>query len=274
MRLRLMTITHLILIVVALILALPLYLALIGASHEAQAMQQIPLPYFPGKALWENITTVWKQGLGGLGGVSLGQVLWNSFCMAMLIAVGKIVMSLMAAFSLVYFSFPFKKICFALILMTLMLPIEVRLVPTFQIVVMFHGLNHLAGLTFPLMVSATATFLFKQCFEQIPVHLVEAARLDGAGPVRFFYYILLPLAKAPMASLFVILFIYGWNQYLWPLVVTTAPSSMTVVMSMRYLAGVVDVAPQWHLILCVALIALFPPCLVLLWMQRAFERGL
>ncbi|MDP1615706.1 MAG: ABC transporter permease subunit [Methylococcales bacterium] len=274
MKLNRQGVVHAILILTALILALPLYLALIAASHDASTMQHLPLPYLPGQSLWENITTVFGKGFGSLGDVGLKQVLWNSLCMAMLIAVGKIIMSLCAAFSWVYFSFPFKKLCFALILITLMLPIEVRLVPTFQIMVMLHGLNHLAGLGFPLMVSATATFLFKQFFEEIPPHLVEAAKLDGAGPLQFFFHILVPMARAPMASLFVILFIYGWNQYLWPLVVTTSSSAMTVVMSMRYLAGVADVAPEWNLILSVALIALLPPCLVLLWMQRAFERGL
>jgi sn-glycerol 3-phosphate transport system permease protein len=194
--------------------------------------------------------------------------------MAMAIALGKIVFALGSAFALVYFDFPFKKLCFALIFITMMLPIEVRIVPTFQVVASFGLLNSFTGLTLPLFVSATGTFLFRQFFKTIPSELVDAAKLDGAGAVRFFFDIVLPLSKTQIASLFVILFVYGWNQYLWPLVITTETKMATVVMGIRYLAGVADQVPQWHYIMAVALIALIPPCMVVMLMQRWFEKGL
>jgi sn-glycerol 3-phosphate transport system permease protein len=228
----------------------------------------------PGSALWKNLQSVWGSGIVGGQAGSCARLLWNSFIMALTIAIGKIVMALLTSFSLVYFSFPFKRAVYASILMTLMLPIEIRLVPTFEVVVYFHGLNTLWGLSLPLMVSATAVMLLRAHFSKLPAHLVDAAKLDGAGPLRFLIDILIPLAKAPMGSLFVILFIYGWNQYLWPLVLTTQPQSATIVMGMRYLSGAADLVPEWNLIMSIALIALLPPCLVLFTMQRAFERGM
>jgi sn-glycerol 3-phosphate transport system permease protein len=262
---------HLCLIICVLFFTLPLYLAIVAASHDSLAMIHLPLPHFPGRALFANLQTVWSQGIDG---VSCGRLLWNSFWMAMFIAIGKMIMALMTSFSLIYFSFPFKRFILVCILMTLMLPIEVRLVPTYEVVVFLQGLNSLWGLTLPLMVSATAILLFRAHFSKLPPHLVDAAKLDGAGPMRFFIDILLPLAKAPMGSLFVILFIYGWNQYLWPLVLTTDPQSATIVMGMRYLSGAADLVPEWNLIMSMVLIALLPPCLVLFTMQRSFEQGM
>ena len=180
----------------------------------------------------------------------------------------------MSAFALVYFNFPWKKLCFALIFSTMMLPVEVRIVPTFQVIASFGWLNSYAGLTLPLMASATATFLFRQFFKTIPTSLVDAAKLDGAGPLRFFIDMMLPLSKPQMAALFITMFVYGWNQYLWPLVMTTDSDMATVVMGIRYLAGVADQLPQWHYIMTMALIALLPPCLVVLILQRWFEKGL
>ncbi|MGL6028656.1 MAG: ABC transporter permease subunit, partial [Legionella sp.] len=162
----------------------------------------------------------------------------------------------------------------ALIFATMMLPVEVRIVPTFQVVAGFGLLNSFSGLTLPLLASATGTFLFRQFFKTIPGELVDAAKLDGAGPIRFFFNILLPLSVPQIAALFVILFVYGWNQYLWPLVITTDAKMSTIVMGIRYLAGVADQIPEWHYIMTVALIALVPPCLVVMLMQRWFEKGL
>lgn len=256
------------------LLFIPLYLALVAASHDAAAMMQVPLPVWPGTALFHNIKTVLTQGLVATGGEPVWQMLFNSFLMASLIALGKISLALLSAFALVYFDFPGKGFFFALIFSTMMLPVEVRIVPTFQVIASLGWLNTFAGLSMPLMASATATFLFRQFFKTVPKELVDAAKLDGAGPLRFFLDILLPLSKTQMAALFIILFVYGWNQYLWPLVITTDSGMATIVMGIRYLAGVADQIPQWHYIMTVALIALLPPCLVVMTMQRWFEKGL
>lgn len=253
---------------------LPIYLAVVAASHEGSAMMQSPIPVVPGTLLLHNMKAVLTEGLSVTGGEPITSMLLNSLCMALTIALGKIMIALGSAFALVYFDFPFKKMCFALIFATMMLPIEVRIVPTFQVVASFGLLNSFTGLTLPLFVSATGTFLFRQFFKTIPSELVDAAKLDGAGAFRFFFDILLPLSKTQIASLFVIMFVYGWNQYLWPLVITTETKMATVVMGIRYLAGVADQIPQWHYIMAVALIALIPPCMVVMFMQRWFEKGL
>lgn len=257
-----------------LLMLLPIYLALVAASHEGSMMMQSPIPLVPGNLLLKNMHAVLTEGLAVTGGEPITSMLFNSLSMALAIAFGKIAIALGSAFALVYFDFPFKKLCFALIFATMMLPIEVRIVPTFQVVASFGLLNSFTGLTLPLFVSATGTFLFRQFFKTIPAELVDAAKLDGAGAVRFFFDILLPLSKTQMASLFVILFVYGWNQYLWPLVITTETKMATVVMGIRYLSGVADQIPQWHYIMSVALIALIPPCMVVMLMQRWFEKGL
>lgn len=266
--------SHMILWVFILFMFLPLYLALVAASHDGSALMRQPIPLLPGTALFENIKTVLTEGLAATGGEPVARMLINSLCMALLIAIGKVILALLSAFGLVYFDFPFKKSCFFLIFMTMMLPVEVRIVPTFQVVAAMGWLNSFPGLTLPLMASATATFLFRQFFKTIPAEIVDAAKLDGAGPVRFFIDILLPLSKTQMAALFIIMFIYGWNQYLWPLVVTTNSDMATIVMGIRYLAGVADQIPQWHYIMTVALIALTPPCIVVITLQRWFEKGL
>ena len=218
--------------------------------------------------------TVLTEGISVTGGEPITSMLVNSLLMALGIAFGKIILALGSAFALVYFDFPFKKWCFAFIFATMMLPVEVRIVPTFQVVASFGLLNSFSGLTLPLLASATGTFLFRQFFKTIPKELVDAAKLDGAGPIRFFFDIVLPLSRTQIAALFVILFVYGWNQYLWPLVITTETKMATIVMGIRYLAGVADQVPEWHYIMTVALIALIPPCMVVMLMQRWFEKGL
>ncbi|KTD21634.1 sn-glycerol 3-phosphate transport system permease protein [Legionella londiniensis] len=253
---------------------LPLYLALVAASHEGKALMQSPLPLLPGKLLIHNVKEVLSSGLAATGGKPVLPMLINSFLMAFLIAVGKVMLALFSAFSLVYFKFRFKKICFAMIFLTLMLPVEVRIVPTFQVIASLGWLNSYAGLTLPLMASATATFLFRQFFQTVPGELVDAAKLDGAGPLRFFTDILIPLSRPQIAAMIIIMFVYGWNQYLWPLVITTDSKMATIVMGIRYLAGVADQIPQWHYIMAVTIIALLPPCLVVITLQRWFEKGL
>ena len=266
--------SHGFLILFILFMLLPLYLAIVASSNEGAAMMQSQLPLFPGSSFLKNMKTVLTEGLSVTGGEPVTSMLINSFLMAMGIAIGKIILALSSAFALVYFDFPFKKWCFALIFATMMLPVEVRIVPTFQVVASFGLLNSFSGLTLPLLASATGTFLFRQFFKTIPKELVDAAKLDGAGPLRFFFDIVLPLSKTQIAALFVILFVYGWNQYLWPMVITTETKMATIVMGIRYLAGVADQIPEWHYIMTVALIALIPPCLVVMVMQRWFEKGL
>jgi len=262
------------LILIITLLLLPVYLALVAASHDGHAMVSAPWPYLPGRLLWSNMKSVLTEGMSAMGGQPLWRLLVNSFWMATLIALGKIGVALCSAFSLVYFNLPYKKWFFALIFSTMMLPVEIRIVPTFQVVASFGWLNSVPGLTLPLMASATATFLFRQFFKTLRPELAEAAILDGATPWRFFWDILLPLSKGSMGALFIILFVYGWNQYLWPLVITSSPQKATIVMGLRYLVGVADTVPQWHLIMCVALCALLPPCLIVLGAGRRFEKGL
>jgi sn-glycerol 3-phosphate transport system permease protein len=262
---------HILLCTFVMFMFLPLYLALVAASHSGEAMTQAPLPVWPGTQLIINMNAVLTDGLVATGGEPVARMLFNSLLMAMLISTGKVIFALLSAFALIYFKFPFKKLCFALIFSTMMLPVEVRIVPTFQVIASFGWLNTFAGLTLPLMASATATFLFRQFFKTIPAELVDASKLDGAGPIRFFMDILLPLSKPQIAALFIIMFVYGWNQYLWPLVITTDTNMATIVMGVRYLAGVADQVPQWHYIMTVALIALLPPCLVVVIFQRWFN---
>ena len=267
-------ISHTILILFIMLMLLPLYLAIVAASSEGATIMQSQLPFIPGTSFFKNIHSVLTKGLSVTGGEPLTSMLLNSFVMAFAISLGKIILALSSAFALVYFDFPFKKTCFALIFATMMLPVEVRIVPTFQVIASFGLLNSFSGLTLPLLASATGTFLFRQFFKTIPKELVDAAKLDGAGPIRFFFDIVLPLSRIQISALFVILFVYGWNQYLWPLVITTETKMATVVMGIRYLAGVADQVPEWHYIMAVALIALIPPCMVVMLMQRWFEKGL
>jgi sn-glycerol 3-phosphate transport system permease protein len=262
------------LIIFVLIMLLPLYLAIVAASNEGAVMMQTQLPFIPGSSFFKNMKTVLVDGLSVTGGEPITRMLINSLIMALGITIGKILLALTSAFALVYFDFPFKKVCFALIFATMMLPVEVRILPTFQVIASFGLLNSFTGLTLPLLASATGTFLFRQFFKTIPKELVDASKLDGAGPIRFFCDVVVPLSTTQISALFVILFVYGWNQYLWPLVITTETKMSTIVMGIRYLAGVADQVPEWHYIMAVALIALIPPCLIVMLMQRWFEKGL
>jgi sn-glycerol 3-phosphate transport system permease protein len=194
--------------------------------------------------------------------------------MALGITIGKIAISLISAFAIVYFRFPFRLFFFWMIFLTLMLPVEVRIFPTYQVIVDLGMLNSYAGLTIPLIASATATFLFRQFFMTIPEELMEAARVDGAGPMKFFWDIMLPLSITNIAALFVIMFIYGWNQYLWPLLITTSTDYYTVVMGIQRMANAAETDPQWQLVMAAVVLAALPPVLVILAMQRLFVKGL
>jgi len=266
--------SHLVLIGGVMLVALPIWITFVASTHPPQAVFQVPTPLWPGDQLVDNYATVLGEGVRASGGEPVATMMFNSLVMALGITIGKIAISILSAFAIVYFRFAFRMLCFWTIFITLMLPVEVRIVPTFEVVANLGMLNSYQGLIVPLIASATATFLFRQFFMTVPDELTEAARIDGAGPLKFFWDILLPLSKTNMAALFVILFIYGWNQYLWPLLVTTDESMYTVVMGIKRMVEVADAEPQWHLVMAVTMLAMIPPVVVVLLMQRWFVKGL
>jgi len=267
-------ICHLILIAGIIVIAFPIWITFVAASHDAVRVTQVPLPIWPGGQFFANLEDALSAGVGNAREQSVGLMLTNSLIMAMMIAVGKIVISLLSAFAIVYFRFPMRMAFFWMIFITLMLPVEVRILPTFEVVANFGMLNNYWGLSIPLIASATATFMFRQVFLTVPDEMLEAARIDGAGPFRFFVDILIPLSRTNIAALFVILFIYGWNQYLWPLLITTDKSMYTIVMGIKQMLEAVEESPEWHLIMMTTLLAMVPPVIVVVTMQKMFVRGL
>ncbi len=256
------------------IIAFPVYLTVVAATLSAEQVLAVPMSVLPGGHFLENIRTVLSQGVGESAN-PVARMMVNSFIMAMGIALGKIAISILSAFAVVYFRFPLRKLCFWMIFITLMLPIEVRIMPTYKVVSDLGMLNSYGGLIIPIIASATATFLFRQFFMTVPDELTEAARIDGAGPMRFFIDILLPLSRTTIAALFVIQFIYGWNQYLWPLLITTDKSLSPVVVGVtQMISRSGDAATDWNLVMTAATLAMLPPALVVLLMQRWFVKGL
>jgi sn-glycerol 3-phosphate transport system permease protein len=256
------------------VVMLPVWMALVASTHAPEDLMSANVPIWPGDQFIENYRTALSVGVEGAGAVPLSRMLFNSLVMALSIAVGKIFISILSAYAIVYFRFPFRMTCFWVIFVTLMLPVEVRILPTFQVVADLGMLNSYAGLSVPLIASATATFLFRQFFLTVPDEYLEAARIDGAGPIKFFFDILLPLSRTNIAALFVILFIYGWNQYLWPLLVTTEESYYTIVMAIQRMVAVPDSEPLWHLIMATSVLAMLPPVIVVVVMQGLFVKGL
>jgi len=266
---------HAIMILGMLIVAFPLYLAFVASTHAAQEIVQAPMPLLPGGHFWENYSAALTGHGGGAGSnAPVGRMMWVSLVTALVITFGKIAVSLLSAFALVYFRFPFRGVFFWAIFVTLMLPVEVRILPTYKVVSDLGMLNSYAGLTIPLIASATATFLFRQFFLTVPEELVEAARIDGAGPMRFFWDILLPLSKTSIAALFVIQFIYGWNQYLWPLLATTSEDMYPVVVGIKRMIAGGDSGNEWNIVMATAIMAMLPPAIVVIFMQRWFVKGL
>jgi sn-glycerol 3-phosphate transport system permease protein len=267
--------SHLVLILGVLVVAFPLYLTFVASTQTAQAIVQTPMPLLPGTHLLENYTAAWNGTGGGSGSKApVGKMMMVSLISALIIAFGKIAISLLSAFAIVYFRFPFRMFFFWAIFITLMLPVEVRIGPTYKVVSDLGMLNSYAGLTIPLIASATATFLFRQFFLTVPEELVEAARMDGAGPMRFFKDVLLPLSTTSIAALFVIQFIYGWNQYLWPLLVTTNENMYPVVIGIKRMISAGDSEMQWNVVMATAILAMIPPALVVILMQKWFVKGL
>ena len=267
--------SHLTVIVGLVIIAFPVWMTFVASTHDQETMLRPPVPIWPGKYMFENYWTVLTEGYRNRPGtVPLYITLTNSMIMALGVAIGKILISIIAAFAIVYFRFPLRMFFFWAIFVTLMLPVEVRIVPTYGVVAALGMLDSYSGLIVPLIASATATFLFRQFFLSVPDELTEAARVDGASPMRFFWDILLPMSRTSIAALFVIQFIYGWNQYLWPLLITTKQDFYTVVMTVSRQANVVDAVPSWNLLMAMAMLAMLPPVLVVVFMQRLFVRGL
>lgn len=266
--------THLVLILGVVIVVFPVYLAFVASTQGSGDFMRGLVPLLPGPRLIENYSFMLNEGITEAGAPPLSIMLLNSLVMAISIAVGKIVISILSAYAIVFFKFPFRLLAFWTIFITLMLPVEVRIMPTFKVVADLGMLNSYPGLIIPLIASATATFLFRQFFLTVPDELMEAARVDGAGPLKFFRDILLPLSRTNIAALFVILFIYGWVQYLWPLLVTTDSRYYTIVMGIKRLAATADAEPQWNFVMAAVMLAMLPPVLVVILMQRLFVKGL
>lgn len=265
-------ITHVTLVLGVLIVAFPLYVTFIASTQTAQEVAQAPMSLLPGSHFFENYATVLTGSATNTP--SVARMLWISTVMALVIAIGKIAISMLSAFAVVYFNFRFRMTCFWMIFVTLMLPVEVRIAPTYQIVTDLGMLNTYQGLTLPLIASATATFLFRQFFLTVPDELTEAARIDGAGPLRFFKDILLPLSSTSIAALFVIQFIYGWNQYLWPLIITTHEDMYPIVVGIKRMIAGGDSVTDWNLVMATAILAMIPPAAVVILMQKWFVKGL
>jgi sn-glycerol 3-phosphate transport system permease protein len=267
-------IPHLILLVGVAIVAFPVYLCFVGSTLPQDVIANGQMGLTPGPLL---LDTYWRTLFVGTAGTTrepVGTMLVNSFVMAAAIAVGKIAISIVSAYAVVYFRFPFRMAAFWMIFLTLMLPVEVRIYPTYKIAADLSLLNSYAGLTLPLIASATATLFFRQFFMTIPDELIEASTLDGAGPFRFFRDTLLPLSRTNIAALFVILFIYGWNQYLWPLLITTRDDMQTIVIGIKKMIVTADALTEWNVVMATAMLAMLPPVAVVVLMQRWFVKGL
>ncbi len=268
-------IPHFVLILGVVVFVFPIYFALIGSTHDAATIATGRMPLLPGPHGVENYWHALTSGTGfRVSGSPVRRLLLNSLIMALTIAVGKIAISIISAYAVVFFKFPLRMFFFWMIFVTLMLPVEVRIIPTYKVVTDLGMINTYAGLTVPLIASATATLLFRQVFLTIPDELAEAAKIDGAGAIRFFWQMVLPLSRTNIAALFVILFIYGWNQYLWPLLITTNRTMETIVIGIVKMIGTSEAQTDWNLIMATAILAMLPPVAVILFMQHWFVKGL
>jgi sn-glycerol 3-phosphate transport system permease protein len=270
----LVAIRHLVLIGGVAVVLFPVYVAFVASTLSLDEVLTVPMQLLPGTHLVDNYQAVLAHGSSRGSAAPVGRMMWNSLVMALVIAVGKIAISIISAFAIVYFRFPLRRTFFWMIFITLMLPVEVRIFPTYQVAADLGLINTYAGLTLPLIASATATFLFRQFFMTVPRELAEAARIDGAGPMRFFWDIVVPLSRPNIAALFVIMFIYGWNQYLWPLLVTTEENMYTTVIGIKRMISSGDAMTEWNLVMATALLAMLPPALVVILMQKWFVKGL
>jgi len=267
-------VAHLILCLGVAIVAFPVYLTFIASTHEPADIVNGTMGLLPGKMGLTHYVDALLEGTKQIKSTPVLQMMGNSLVMALVIAFGKIAISIISAYAVVFFRFPFRMFFFWTIFVTLMLPVEVRIYPTYKVVADLGLLNTYAGLTIPLIASATATLLFRQFFLTIPDELVEAAKIDGAGPLKFFRDVILPLSRTNIAALFVILFIYGWNQYLWPLLITTDASMDTIVYGIRRMIVTSDANTDWHIVMATTMLAMLPPVFVVIVMQKLFVKGL
>ena len=261
-------VVHALLLACVVVIAFPLYYAFVISTQTVEEVIARPPILTPSAHAVTNYREAWRRS-------HMERLLWNSGVVAVVSAVGKIVISILSAFAIVYFDFRGKSLVFWMILITLMLPVEVRIMSTYEVIGNLGWLNTYWGLTVPLMASATATFLFRQFYQTVPNELAEAAQIDGAGPMRFLWSFLLPLSWTNIAALFVVLFIYGWNQYLWPLMITNTEAMRVVVIGLQDLVPRTGThVPEWNIMMAAAIMALLPPVLVILLMQRWFVKGL
>ena len=267
-------IAYVILSIGVLIVAFPVWLTFVASSWDNATVINGQLPLYPGPYLFDNYYRILFVGTSGSTREPVASMMLNSFVMALAIALGKIVISVLSAYAVVYYRFPFRMAAFWIIFVTLMLPVEVRIFPTFKVVSDLNMLDTYQGLAIPLIASATGTLLFRQFFMTIPDELLEASRIDGAGPFRFFKDTVIPLSITTIAALFVIQFIYGWNQYLWPLLITTKDSMQTIVIGIRKMIVTSDALTEWPLAMATAMLAMLPPVFVVIVMQRLFVKGL
>ena len=265
--------THAVLIIGCVIIAFPIYITFVASTHPLQDIVT-SFPKLPGNQLIKNYSRALAVGSRDVLGATVGTMMLNSLIMALGITFGKIFVSLLAAFAVVYFKFRFRMLFFWMIFITLMLPVEVRILPTYKVASDLKMLDSYSGLILPLIASATATFLFRQFFMTVPDELCEAVRIDGGGPLRFFFDILLPMSRTSIAALFVILFIYGWNQYLWPLLITTDEKYYTLLIGIKRMLDVGEGQAEWHIIMASAMLAMIPPVLIVIFMQKQFVRGM
>ena len=282
--------THIVLVFGLLVLILPIWIIFVASTHDLPTVNRVPMPLLPGSHMIENWSAAWAKG-------DFAMKMLNSLIMAIGVTVGKLTLAAMTAFAIVFFRFPFRMLAFWLIFVTLMLPLEVRIVPTYAVAAdafkpfrelfsvfgisiglpQWNLLNSYTGLILPLVATATGTFLYRQFFLTIPDELVEAARMDGAGPIRFFFDVLLPLSRTTMAALATILFVYAWNEYLWPLLVITDHANFgvaTVGLSRLVPGPLFGDPPIWNIAMAGTLIVMIPPLLVVIVLQRWFVRGL
>jgi sn-glycerol 3-phosphate transport system permease protein len=264
---------HLVLWISIIIIVFPIYLVFVASTRTSQEIMSAPMPLLPGNQLLINYARALTEGAKNLG-ASAFTMMKNSFIMAMGIAVGKICVSLLAAFAIIFFSFPGRKFCFWAIFITLMLPVEVRIMPTYKVIADLHLMNSYLGLILPMIVSATAVFLFRQFFMSVPREIAEASQIDGASPMAFFGEILLPMTRTPIAAMFVIQFIYGWNQYLWPLLITTKESYYTLLIGINRILSSQDSVIEWQIVMATTLLAMIPPVIVVIVMQKQFVAGM
>ncbi|HOW11998.1 MAG TPA: sn-glycerol-3-phosphate ABC transporter permease UgpE [Rectinema sp.] len=264
---------HIILWIGIAIIIFPIYFIFSASSHTNADIQAAPMPLGIGSHLIENYRQALLHGTQNMG-TPVSTMLKNSLIMALGISIGKIIISLMAAFAIVFFDFPLRGFCFWSIFITLMLPVEVRIMPTYKVVADLGLLNSYAGLILPMIVSATAVFLFRQFFMSVPREIAEASQIDGATPMQFFRHILAPMTRTPIASMFVIQFIYGWNQYLWPLLITTKPEFYTLLIGINRMMSGADVQIEWQIVMATTMLAMLPPVIVVVLMQKQFISGM